>query len=414
MKNWGRAALVALAMWAGTAAAQDVPAAAPIATVLTPDDALKLDALDYARRHAVAPEEALRRLRAQEESVAETDAIEARYRDRLAGMAIEHDPEYRIVVLLTGDDPVGDYTIPAGGMDVPVIFRTGAPATRADLLAAINLHQAELRAALPRAPGLGVDPRTGELVVMTSSGAVGPEGEDALAKRLEAIAGVPVQLRFLDQIDANAAVEGGSRVTGVNPANGVRYVCTTGFVVTDGARTGIVTAAHCPDSLEHVDPAKSVAPLEFAGQWGWSFQDVQLHLAPGPLAPLFYGDTARTLLRPVAAVLPRARTRAGDVVCHRGERSGYSCAEVALVDFAPAGDLCGGPCAPTWVAVEGPTCRGGDSGGPVFLGATALGLVKGASYRADGRCQFYYYMSTDYLPQGWSVLQEGEPRVAPG
>jgi hypothetical protein len=56
------------------------------------------------------------------------------------------------------------------------------------------------------------------------------------------------------------------------------------------------------------------------------------------------------------------------------------------------------------VAVEGPTCAHGDSGGPVFLGQTAFGLVKGGSYRADGRCLFYYFMSTDYLPAGWSLL----------
>ena len=98
--------------------------------------------------------------------------------------------------------------------------------------------------------------------------------------------------------------------------------------------------------------------------------------------------------------------RAGDFVCHRGERTGYSCAEVELTDFAPAGDLCGGACTPTWVTVGGPTCRSGDSGGPVFIGTTALGLVKGASYDAGGGCNFYYYMSTDFLPAGWSVLTQ--------
>jgi hypothetical protein len=39
----------------------------------------------------------------------------------------------------------------------------------------------------------------------------------------------------------------------------------------------------------------------------------------------------------------------------------------------------------SWVAVEGPTCKSGDSGAPVFEGQVALGLVKGGTYRADGR-----------------------------
>lgn len=74
-----------------------------------------------------------------------------------------------------------------------------------------------------------------------------------------------------------------------------------------------------------------------------------------------------------------------------------------MPDFAPAGDLCGGGCTPTWVAVRGPTCRSGDSGGPVFLGGMAYGIVKGGSYRGDGSCTFYYYMSLDFLPDGWML-----------
>jgi hypothetical protein len=77
---------------------------------------------------------------------------------------------------------------------------------------------------------------------------------------------------------------------------------------------------------------------------------------------------------------------------------------VELTDFAPPGELCGGPCDPTWVTVSGPKCRGGDSGGPNFNGTIAFGITKGGHYYPDGRCAFYYYMSTDYLPEGWRLL----------
>jgi hypothetical protein len=63
------------------------------------------------------------------------------------------------------------------------------------------------------------------------------------------------------------------------------------------------------------------------------------------------------------------------------------------------------------VTVTGPACKNGDSGGPVFLGATAFGILKGGNYAADGRCNFYYYMSTDYLPPGWSLMLAGGPRA---
>jgi len=48
----------------------------------------------------------------------------------------------------------------------------------------------------------------------------------------------------------------------------------------------------------------------------------------------------------------------------------------------------------------------------VFDGTIALGLVKGGTYRRDGSCLFYYYMSTDYLPAGWS-LSYAAPRAPP-
>jgi streptogrisin C len=106
----------------------------------------------------------------------------------------------------------------------------------------------------------------------------------------------------------------------------------------------------------------------------------------------------------VTGAAPRAGMRAGDVVCHRGESTGYSCSQVELTDFAPAGDLCGGACLPTWTTVSGPGCKAGDSGSPVFLGTTAYGILKGGSYRSNGSCAFYFYMSTDFLPAGWRLL----------
>jgi hypothetical protein len=382
--------------------AQVVPAALP---VQTPADALAQDAAEYARQNAVPLDEALFRLRAQQETVATTDRLALLYKDRLAGISIEHHPEYRIVVLLTGDQPVADEAVVAAGRTIAITFHTGAPATRDGILAAIGKHQAEIRAALPHPPGMGVDPRTGELVVMLNDADVRAIDPVAMKEKLSRLAGVPVRLRVLGR-DTNAAMDvgGGSRVVGVNPADGRRYACTTGYVVTDGARTGVVTSAHCPDTLSYVDPARHETPLEFIGQWGWGFQDVQVHVSHEALRPLFYADTAKTEARPVTTWRNRSSTRAGDVVCHRGETTGYSCSQVELVDFAPAGDLCGGACLPTWVAANGPTCRGGDSGAPVFSGTVAFGIVKGASYRADGSCAFYYYMSTDYLPPGWSLM----------
>jgi len=422
-RHAGLAALLAIGA-AGPAGAQ--------ARLQSADEALAQDAATWARAAGLDPVDALARLRAQEAGAAVTDALAREFAGRLAGLWVEQRPAHRIVVRLTGGEPVPSRIVTIAGLSVPIDFAPGATLTREALLVALADRQAAIRAALVQPPGIGIDPRTDGLVVLAGAGEVDREGRAAMAARLAAVAGVPVAVRALGREDDMTAgggaagggaagedvdgggVEGGARVVGVSAVDGRRYACTAGFAVTDGVRSAVVTAAHCPDALSVVDPAGGGdVPLDFAGQWGWGYQDVQVNVSPGVLGPRFLADTGKTVARAVTGARPRGATRVGDVVCHRGERTGYSCAEVAFTDFAPAGDLCGGACLPTWVAVRGPSCKGGDSGGPVFLGGVAYGIVKGGSYRAgDGRCGFYYYMSTDYLPTGWSLLRAA-PAISP-
>src|SRR5690349_17358204 len=94
---------------AGLAAATPVFAQAPEADsphVQTADEALAQDAAEYARLQGVSADEAAHRLRAEADSVAVTREIQDAYRSRLAGISIQHRPDFRIVVLLSGDAPV--------------------------------------------------------------------------------------------------------------------------------------------------------------------------------------------------------------------------------------------------------------------------------------------------------------------
>ena len=390
-----------------------LPSMANAQTIESRAEALTRDAAEYAKLFAVPQDEAKRRLIALDASVPVTDAIEAKYRDRIAGISIQHRPDFRINVYLTGSDAVPNETLQLGGMTVPVTFRTGARASRDRVIWAVTWHQAQIRAMFSRPPAMGLDPRTGELVVLITSGEA-KSGVEQWRQKVERVAGVPVSIRVADQVDVNlGAAVGGARLEGTSPDDGKRYLCTSGFVVTDGARYGVATAAHCLDKMSFIAPDHSEVPLDFVGQWGWGYHDIQIGTVQGPLAGLFYADTAKTIERPVTGSRTRDQTRAGDFVCHRGERTGYSCALVELTDFAPAGDLCGGACLPTWVTVSGPTCKGGDSGSPVFSGTTALGILKGATYRPDGSCAFYFYMSVDYLPQPWSLVLGTAPQIPP-
>ncbi|WP_254605235.1 S1 family peptidase [Sphingomonas bacterium] len=400
--------ILAAGMLASTAMAQSRP------------EAMAPDSPAYAAFVGVSAAEADRALRLADASVAVTDALRDTWRERLAGIAVEHRPIWRVVVLLTGDTPVDDEQIPIGDAMLPIVYRTGAAATLAELRTALATRQAAIRAALPHPPGMGIDQRSGELVVIVAQADLDAIGDDALTARIAAIAGVPVRLRSIeqpsldqagpDQAGASPAIIAGGRLIGSIPGDPHRYICTAGFAVTDGIGTAVTTAAHCPDALSRIDPAGREHPLAFVGQWGWGYQDVQINAGDEPLVPFFYADTARSVPRPVLGQRAAAAMRAGDLVCHRGERTGYSCATVELTDFAPAGDLCGGACSPSWITVAGPNCGGGDSGSPVFIGSTALGLLKGGSYRADGSCAFYFYMPIEYLPNGWRLLTAAGPQ----
>ena len=395
---------------AAAAAAQVVPLAAR-PPVQTPSEAMAMDAASYALRYGLEPGEAGLRLRALQASAPITDAIRATHRARLVGVAIEHRPNLQIVVLLTGTAPVAATSIRVAGMSIPVQFRTHAAASGDAVTRAMLQQAAGLNQLLPRQRGMGLDPRTGELVILIGSGDAARPDLGAIERRAEALTGVGVRFDIADRAD-DLSLVGGARIEGVHAGDGRRYACTAGFAVTDGARTGIATAAHCPDEVEYKDPGGTRIALPFVGQWGARTQDVQINLGPGGQAAAFYADRRSGALRQLAGARSRLSTRGGEWLCHYGESSGYSCAEVELVNFAPPGSLCGGACAPTWVTVRTRDCRGGDSGGPVFSGDIAFGITKGGSGGRSAKCNFYFYMSTDFLPEGWRLLyQAAAPAV---
>ena len=361
--------------------------------------------MQYAGQFQVSPDEALRRLEAQQASVEVTDAIAREFANRLAGISIEHAPEYRIVVLLTGSTPVPNRAV-AG---VPVIFRTGAGATHAQAVAALRRHLIDFRSELPGARGAGYDQRTGEVVLLVTPADASRVGVDAIRARAEQVGGVPVRVVINRLIESNMSVDGGGLVEGLNVMTNRRNRCTSGFVVTNGEVNAITTAAHCPDQLIYIDRDGTSSPtLPMIGSWGAAYRDVQINGSADSPQPLFYANREAGSLRRADSWRPVASTRAGDFVCHYGESSGYSCATIELTDYAPPGTLCGGPCFPMWVTVKGPSCIPGDSGGPVFSGNIAFGLAKGINRDDGGRCLFYYYMSTDYLPAPWRVLTSGD------
>jgi hypothetical protein len=223
-----------------------------------------------------------------------------------------------------------------------------------------------------------------------------------VAEKASAALGVPVRVSPTDTRVFDFSVSGGGRVIG--ETDGKRFACTTGFLVTDGTQTAVTTAAHCPDELTWFGDDGARVPLPYISQWGARAYDVQLNRLDAPAAAAFYANRKAGALRPVTSWRNRTSVRAGDWLCHWGEKSGYACAEVELTDYAPPGALCAGPCEPLFTTLAGPDCGAGDSGGPIFIGTTAVGIIKGGSKARDGvACNFSYFQSVDYLPPGWRL-----------
>ncbi len=376
------------------------------ATVQTAEQALQQDAQEYARLVGVSADEAQQRLRALKDLGPVKARLAQTYGSRLAGISIQHKPQLQVIVLLTGDAAVATENVNAGGSTVPVVFRTGARSTIAQLRDAITKNAKAIRGLIPATQGIGISSSTGELVV--SVNAVGAAATTVLARKaeLETLTGVPVRIRAIEGVDANSDVRGGSRLEGVNPTDGKRYFCTSGFVVKDtSGRTGVATAAHCVDNETYYNPNGTSIPLTFITQDGYGSRDTQIHTSSYTQRPEFYVDTDKTQVRRPVGSYALSATWEGDYACHRGEASGASCSFVEQLYYAPPNNLCGGYCEATYVTVTGPNCKGGDSGGPVYDQDLARGTVKGENYNtSSGTCNFYYYMPVEFLPDGWSLL----------
>lgn len=78
---------------------------------IDPNDPLALDAASYAEEHGISLEEAVARFRLQETMGALGPALEANEAETFAGLWLQHEPEYRLVVAFTenGEETIRPY-----------------------------------------------------------------------------------------------------------------------------------------------------------------------------------------------------------------------------------------------------------------------------------------------------------------
>ncbi|HEX8062036.1 MAG TPA: hypothetical protein VF535_02365 [Allosphingosinicella sp.] len=177
------------------AAALGQPCDSPRIDPVPPSRAeLQPDAAEVARGDRPSEAEAARRLRLQEVSASHVSKLRREFSDRLAGLYLESEGDYRIVLRLKGAEPVPDRWIGSGGDRMRIQFLAGAPATLEETLEKVADSMAAIGARLPGLMGVGVDERTGEVLLDVQ--AAGEEAGRARAAeaRLERLLGNPVRL----------------------------------------------------------------------------------------------------------------------------------------------------------------------------------------------------------------------------
>lgn len=406
---WGGVSLLLVSISPAFAQAQQAsrPPTLPAASAapMTRVQAIQEEAQQLAKSLRLTPQQALVRAKAGDHLGDHVTRLRERFADRIAGIYGVDDPTLKLVVRLVGTARVPREVFKAGDVDIPIEFEVGAPRTLRDLRAAVASNAAKIDAMVPRSLGHGTDERTGELVIQVPGDTSASQIQDQTQK-LSAELGIPVRIENANGVTQKADVRGGYRV------DTSTYFCTSGFTVRDTTTnvTAMLTSGHCEGVSRYYNVNQTTIALDPAKpEIEDAHRDLEMHTSGYVERPEFFA-TDLSNIRTVTGRRLRSSTYAGDNVCHRGHASGYSCGYVQQTDFVPksttGGPVCGRDntimCAPTWVRVTGGTCGPGDSGGPVFVSTVAVGLFNWVNM-SGSTCNWWAYMSLDYLPSPWVV-----------
>lgn len=302
---------------------------------------------------------------------------------RFAGLYVDDGADFKVVVRLVGD---ADGLLRRYTTD-PVFVAEKAPVP----LRALENKKAALVNALKGGEGrfaVSLNTRTGRLRVFASNtqaarNAVGKSGITTEDVEFEE-GGLPT---------TTANVFGGGTINGQVYCESSGVGCkqengTTGFTVTNGTVRGILTAGHfgectnMPSSCIINSPAtdQSGAALTFKGQKNAGSEDFEWRTGP---AGTVYPNAIRysTTTMSITAVGDPTTYAVGTTVCKQGRVvPTYTCGTIEERNYSYTYNGTIGYFVRVKRNASGYMCQGGDSGGPLFVLNTALGLTQAAFF----------------------------------
>ncbi len=322
------------------------------------------DLVEYASFYGVDLETAAEQSRVIDAAGTLEESVSQAFPDEFAGLWIQHQPTFAVVVALTSDRS-------------PEVSKMADLSIRPYLALRRHEYSIEDLQAAARAMDLGgikfnrgIDPVRNEIVVEVLSG-----DRDAASTRL-VMSPVPVRL-------SEAPTLGGP---GADIYGGLQIGCVSGFAVKDrnSSSTGVTTAGHCSNTQSY-----NGTNLPFVRENWAQWTDIQFHTTPGFVdSPRFKVSDSGTT-RWVTGTKSYSNIAVGSFVCKYGYASDsphYNCGEVEMKTYEPS--WLQGNSEPVFILVKdcGTNMGGepGDSGGPVFYNYTAYGTMSGWSWGGIG------------------------------
>ncbi len=346
----------------------------------------------YAEYRGVSTSEASKRMQFEHDAGALNGRLAREQPDTFAGLYIEHDPEFRVVVRFTGDaaKQLAKYT------KDPVFVAENAPRS----LELLRATQEEIGVQLTSAKmdfASEVDVRTSSLIVYV----LDPDhAGEVLSKLLGAVDFVTIK-------ETPGFIQT-TNVSGGRLLEGATQSCTSGFNVVEDltGELGILTAGHCDDNNTHRNPTVSIL---FKGQAAAGSFDVQwgAQRKNGVIWPQKNEIIAGGSTLSITDEASLSDMTVGRSVCKSGMVTGVTCGTIVDPEFAANFNNVAG----TYVRVasgNGSLMNDhGDSGGPVYFGNTAFGLVHGRGNPGTPWANDLFFMPIERIsPLGVSVITE--------
>ena len=303
----------------------------------------------------------------------------------------------------------------AGGT-IQIEYVSGSPRAANAIRNIIENQTERLKKKYPDLQSLSYDPAKGKIILEIYAADLATAEAYRSDRKLEKISGFDGEIVPLRRPISDSAVRGGAMVRTPTAR------CTSGFGAKRGTQNGFFGATHCKGLTSYSDPLGSTHTISAQVTDKSRYHEVSFYPTNGTAESRFFWGNNASDYAAVTGYTSRSSTvpddwfQSGQWACHYGKTTGYSCGTVQKINYQPIGSAgylgCNArfvsatqpydnnaTCAATFIQVNGIRLNidGGDSGGPVFLSNTAMGIASASSAEWFGAVDIMIYSSLDYV-----------------